>query len=79
MNSVKTPIWTMMDMAKAEVAGFVMNIMENNRIPADAMIYVLESVQSDLKDLKANQMAERMNELNEQILKAEVKKQEGDS
>lgn len=71
MSDVKVPIGTMMNMAKAEVEGLVVSIMENNHIQADLMIYILDSVQSNLKDMDRIKMSEKINDLNDLLQKKE--------
>lgn len=71
MSDAKVPIGTMMNMAKAEVEGMVVSIMENNHIPADLMIYILDSVQSNLKDMDRIKMSEKINDLNDLLQKKE--------
>ena len=52
MNDVMMPIGIMMDLAKKEIGGMVQSVMENNHIPPDLMIYILESIGNDLARLK---------------------------
>ena len=55
---IKTPIGAMMDLAKKDISTVVQNIMNNNNLPPDIMIYILESVTYDLARLRHMQDAE---------------------
>lgn len=48
----KTPIGMIMDMAKKEIGSIAEEVMKNNNIPPDLMIYILESISNDFSRLK---------------------------
>ena len=54
----KTPLGAMMDLAKKDISTLVQNIMNNNKLPPDIMIYILESVTCDLLRVKSMSDAE---------------------
>lgn len=62
-----TPIGMMLDQAKEEIGIFIRSIMESNRIPADLMIYVLDSLENELCKEKHIVDAKRYTELLKQM------------
>lgn len=58
-----TPIGMMLDQAKEEIGTLIRSIMKSNRIPADLMIYVLDSLGSELCKEKHILDAKRYTEL----------------
>lgn len=61
----KVPITVLMDMAKKDVETTINAIMINNGIPADLMIYIVESALCDLMRMRNMQAAEQSMDIHE--------------
>lgn len=61
----KVPITVLMDVAKKDVETTINAIMVNNGIPADLMIYIVESALCDLMRMRNIQVAEQSMDIHE--------------
>lgn len=61
----KVPITVLMDVAKKDVETTINAIMVNNGIPADLMVYIVESALCDLMRMRNMQAAEQNMDIHE--------------
>ena len=61
----KVPITVLMDVAKKDVETTINAIMVNNGIPADLMVYIVESALCDLMRMRNMQAAEQSMDIHE--------------
>lgn len=52
-NNKKTPIGAFMDLAKEEIGNCIAAITQENGIPADLTVYILDSIRADYEKAKA--------------------------
>lgn len=59
-QQIKTPLGTMMDMAKNEIGTHVLNCMQANDIPPSIMAYILRVILLDISEMKVEQVSEEL-------------------
>lgn len=71
-NKAKTPIGAFMDLAKEEIGNCIAAITQENGIPADLTVYILDSIRADYEKAKAQYYVNNFAEVQEPEPREEI-------